>query len=390
MLHNTYLQAGGEDISFRMETELLRRKGHEVVCYEESNERVAELGQLRAAVRSIWSVETYREVRKVLQRAAFDVVHVQNFFPLISPSAYYAAAAEGVAVVQTLRNYRLQCLPGTLFRDGKVCEKCCGMSVPWAGIWHRCYRDSVAGSASVAMMIGLNKLAGTWQNKVDLYVALTDFARDRFVQGGIPGEKIVRKYNFLDPIPEPGTGEGGYVLFVGRFDPVKGIDTLLKAWETVAGRATLKIVGDGPLAHEVDAASRRLPGVERIGWQSPQAVLDLMGKARLVVVPSAYYEPFGRITAEAFAKGTPVVASRIAGMGELIDEGRTGFLFEPGNAPELAAKIQHALDGGSLSGNMRAAARQAFIEKFSADQNYPQMIEIYERAIQSRRRKLNG
>jgi glycosyltransferase involved in cell wall biosynthesis len=240
------------------------------------------------------------------------------------------------------------------------------------------------------MMIGLNKLAGTWQNKVDLYVALTDFARDRFVQGGIPGEKIVRKYNFLDPIPEPGTGEGGYVLFVGRFDPVKGIDTLLKAWETVAGRATLKIVGDGPLAHEVDAASRRLPGVERIGWQSPQAVLDLMGKARLVVVPSAYYEPFGRITAEAFAKGTPVVASRIAGMGELIDEGRTGFLFEPGNAPELAAKIQHALDGGSLSGNMRAAARQAFIEKFSADQNYPQMIEIYERAIQSRRRKLNG
>lgn len=388
MLHNHYLQPGGEDISFQMEVDLLRRNGDDVVVYEENNERVAELGQVRTAVRSIWSIETYRNLRKILRDKDFDVMHVQNFFPLISPAAYYAAADEGVAVVQSLRNYRLQCLPGTFFRNGSPCEKCAQMNVPWAGIWHRCYRDSAPASTTVALMIGLNKMIGTWHNKVDVYIALTEFARNRYVLGGLPEEKIVRKYNFLDPTPEPGTGKGGYALFVGRFDPVKGVDTLLDAWKSVAGRIPLKIVGEGPLAPQVEEICRRLPNTERLSWQSPSDVLELIGDARFVVVPSASFEPFGRIVAESFAKGTPVIGSRAGGLSELIDDGRTGLLFEPNNAEDLAAKIQYAIEDDDLLHRMRGEARREFITQFSADVNYPQLKHIYECAISTHQSRL--
>lgn len=385
MLHNRYLLPGGEDISFQMEVDLLRRKGDVVDVYEEDNKRVAELGQFRTGIRSIWSVETYRKLRKILRSGSYDVMHVQNFFPLISPAAYYAAANEGVPVVQTLRNYRLQCVSGTLFRDGSPCEKCSQMAVPWAGIRHRCYRDSVSGSAAVALMIGFNKLIGTWRDKVDVYVALTDFARDQYVLGGLPEHKIMRKYNFLDPTPEPGTGAGGYALFVGRFDPVKGIETLLEGWETVAGKCPLKIVGDGPLASQVEEACRRLPDTERLPWQSPENILQLIGDARFVIIPSASYEPFGRIVAESFAKGTPVIGSRTGGLTELISDGRNGLLFEPRNAEDLAAKVRYAIENEDLLCQMRSEARREFNAEFSADVNHPQLKYIYECAIASHR-----
>ena len=153
MLHNRYLERGGEDTSFQMEAELLRSNGCEVVTYEENNTRVQEIGRARTALGSIWSPYSYRKVRDILRSDHFDVMHVQNFFPLISPSAYYAAAHEGVAVVQSLRNFRLTCLPGTLSRNGGVCEDCVGKAVPWPGVVHGCYRGSVVGSFAVASMV---------------------------------------------------------------------------------------------------------------------------------------------------------------------------------------------------------------------------------------------
>ena len=208
MVHNRYRDSGGEDLSFRMEVDMLRSNGCHVETLVEDNERVDQLGQVRTAMRSIWSPEIYRRVRAALRKQRFDVLHVQNFFPLISPSVYYAARAENVPVVQSLRNYRLICPAGTLYRDGKICEDCVGRIVPWPGVRRACYRNSIFGSSVVGGMLAVNHGLGTWFNMVDAYIAMTETMRDKFVQGGFSREKIFVKSNFLDPDPLPGRGDG--------------------------------------------------------------------------------------------------------------------------------------------------------------------------------------
>src|SRR5207244_6745637 len=138
--------------------------------------QIEQIGNFRTACRTLWSSESFREIQARLNSRQFDILHVQNFFPLWSPAVYYAASKCGVPVVQTLRNYRLICVNATMFLDHKACDDCLGHALPWPGIIHRCYRDSHAGSAVVASMIGLHKMLSTWKNKVQIYIALTEFA----------------------------------------------------------------------------------------------------------------------------------------------------------------------------------------------------------------------
>ncbi len=225
MLHNRYLVPGGEDQSTAAEVALLT---HQVELLEHDNREIESLGKARTAARTLWSSDSYQRVHSKLCDGQFDVMHVQNFFPLWSPSVYYAAAKRGIPVVQTLRNYRLMCVNHSFFRDGQVCEDCLGRFMPWPGIVHACYKDSRMASGVVAGMIGLHKIMGTWRNRVDLYVALTEFAREKYITGGLPAERIVVNPNFVHPAPLAGTGGGGYALFVGRLSPEKGIPTLLE------------------------------------------------------------------------------------------------------------------------------------------------------------------
>ena len=237
MAHNRYQNSGGEDISVRMEVEMLRRNGCRVETFVDNNDRVSELGRLRTAMGSIWSPEAYRRVRAALRQDRFDLLHVQNFFPLISPSIYYAARAEGVPVVQSLRNYRLICPVGTLNRDGHVCESCIGRAMPWPAVLHACYRHSMLGSVAVGGMIAIHRQLGTWFHMVDAYIAMTEFMRDKFVQAGIPGRKDIRQIQLsCIPIRCPASTTATFALFVGRLSKEKGIGTLLKAWE-IAGAA---------------------------------------------------------------------------------------------------------------------------------------------------------
>ena len=384
MAHNRYLEPGGEDISFRMEVEMLRRNGCEVVTYEDDNKRVAQLGGLRTAARSIWSPETYRKVRSILRETRCDVVHVQNFFPLISPSIYYAARAEGVPVVQSLRNYRLMCPLGTLNRNGAVCEDCVGRVFPWPSVRRGCYRESGFASGVVGSMLTVNKLLGTWAHMVDAYIALTENMRDRFVRGGLPADRIFVKSNFLYPVPSPGARGGDFALYVGRLTPEKGIGTLLQAWESVGCDLPLKVAGAGPMEPLVANGDGR-SCVEFLGWQPEDEVLRLMGAARFIVIPSQWYEGQPRTVIEAFAKGAPVIASDIGAMAEMIEDGKTGVLFTPGDAGELAAKVRWALDNTGTMTEMGARGRIAFERTFTADRNFAALMEIYAQAAAMRR-----
>ncbi|BAZ11082.1 putative glycosyl transferase [Calothrix sp. NIES-4071] len=376
-IHNCYQIRGGEDESRQAEERLLREMGHEVEVYEEHNDRIASMSSLRVASRTIWSQEAYQTVKKQLNKQTHDLIHVQNFFPLISPSIYYAAKAKGVPVVQTLRNYRLLCPNGLFFRDGQVCEDCVGKFVPLPGVVHGCYRESQAASATVATMLTLHRTLRTWTKMVDIYIALTEFARQKFIEGGFPAEKIVVKPNFVHPDPGLGSGSGGYALFVGRLSVEKGLDTLLAAWEHLGGHIPLKIVGEGPLAAEVESATKRLPQVEWLGRRPMKEVYTLMGEAMFLIFPSKWYETFGRVAVEAFAKGTPVIAANIGAIAELIDSGRTGLLFPPGDSEKLAAQVEWAVSHPTELAQMRQEARAEYETKYTAKNNYQRLMEIY-------------
>jgi glycosyltransferase involved in cell wall biosynthesis len=379
--HNYYQQPGGEDQVFADEKELLESRGHKVVPFTRHNDAIRDMASWRLARRTLWNSGSYREIRELIRRERPDVMHFHNTFPLISPSAYYAARAERVPVVQTLHNYRLLCPGATFLREGRVCEDCLGKRVAWPGVRHRCYRDSRAASLAVTSMLGLHRLMGTWSRKVDLYIALTEFAREKFIQGGIAPEKIVVKPNFVHPHPAPGTGRGGYAVFVGRLSPEKGVDTLLAAWEHLGDELPLKIIGDGPLAARVDAATRQNPGIRWLGRQPFEKTVSMVGEAVLLVMPSVWYETFGRTIVEAFARATPVVASRMGAMAELVDHGRTGVLFDPGDSGDLTSKVRELTAQPDLLASMRQAARREFEAKYTAARNYETLMAIYNQVV---------
>ncbi|MBD1918196.1 MULTISPECIES: glycosyltransferase [Cyanophyceae] len=377
-VHNTYQIRGGEDESRESEERLLRDHGHEVDVYEASNDRIGDLNPAQLALRTIWSQPAYRDISDRLAQKPYDIVHIQNFFPLISPSAHYAAKAAGVPVVQTLRNYRLLCPNGLFFRNGQVCEDCMGKPIPYPGALHGCYRESKAASAVVTAMIATHRALNTWSRAVDVFITLTEFSRQKFIQGGFAPEQLVVKPNFVAPDPGVGTGTGNYALYVGRLSVEKGLDTLLDAWEQLDTPIPLKIVGDGPLKEMVEKAAYKQPQIEWLGRQLLPEVHRLMGEAKCLVFPSKWYETFGRVAVEAFAKGTPVVAAKIGAIEELVGGSNTGILFEPGNASDLANQLSRFWFASAAEHSaMRRAVRAEFEQKYTATANYKALIDIY-------------
>ena len=385
MVNNRYLREGGEEMSTEQDVQLLRDRGHRVDRLEEDNRRVAELGRLRSGLRTIWSREAFSKIRRRLREERFDVVHVQNFFPLLSPAVLVAADRAGVAVVQSLHNYRLFCVNGLCHREGRPCTECLGRNLPLPAITHACYRDSRPGSAAVAAMQVTHRVLDTW-SRVDAFVTPSRFSRDLLVEGGIGPERISVRPNFLTPDPGPGPG-GDHFLYVGRLSPEKGVQTLLEAWtsaDPTPGR--LEIVGDGPLAELVRERCLGHPDLEWIGARPHPDAVSRMGFARALIVPSESYETFGRIVIEAFARGTPVLASRRGAVQELVTPGETGDLFDAGDAEDLR---RAALDVAQLDlSRMRRRARQEYLDRYGPEQAYRDLMAVYRDARARRSARL--
>jgi glycosyltransferase involved in cell wall biosynthesis len=380
-LHNKYKIRGGEDESSESKDRMLRSRGHVVVRHERDNAVIRAGDLIQIAGSAIYSYQSYSRVRELIRALRPDIVDIHNFFPLISPSAYYACQAERVPVIQNLHNYRLLCPGATFFRDGGPCEDCLGKPFPYPGIQHRCYHSSAAGSAAVASMVGVHRLLETWQKQVTLYVALSEFCRKKFIEAGLPADRICVKPNFVDPDPKVGDASGNFALFVGRLVPEKGLQTLFRAWKLVKSAIPLKIVGEGPMAGYVAEQCRAFSKVEWLERKPIREVYDLMGQATFLVFPSEWYETFGRVAIEAFAKGTPVLISDIGAIAELVEEGRTGWRFRPGDAEDLAARVDQIMSSPHLLPAMGLEARREFEAKYTADGNYRLLMNIYDRAI---------
>jgi glycosyltransferase involved in cell wall biosynthesis len=388
LVHNTYQDRGGEDVVFVQERQLLESGGHQVVEYQRHNSEIKQYSKLRKISllgRTVWAADSNRELGVLLRQTKPDVVHIHNTFPLISPSIYWACRNEQVPVVQTLHNYRLFCPGANFFRAGKTCEDCIGGNF-WNGVRHGCYRNSRAETAPVALMLYVHHARKTWHRMVDRYIVLTGFARDRFVQAGLPPEKIVIKPNCVDPDPGMKVEEGSYALCVGRVSDEKGVSTLIKAWRQLPRTCTLRVVGDGPARAKLqsEAAANGFSNITFLGQQPRQRVIEAMKGARFVVFPSELYENLPLTIIEAFACGTPVLASRLGAMSEIVEEGRTGRFFSAGNADELARVAAQAWEQPEQLQAMGKQARREYEDKYTAAANLQQLTEIYRGVIARR------
>jgi len=380
LCHNYYQQRGGEDQSFEDEADLLEAYGHEVIRHTVHNDALSGTSRWKMGLNTFWNPATKRDTLDLLKGTRPDVVHCTNLFPQFSPSIYYAAEEAAVPVVQALRNYRLMCPAYNFLRAGKVCELCATRSFAWPAVAHACYRGSRTASAVVAGSFTLHRLLGTWKDKVAVYFTLTEFARQKFVAGGLPAECICVKENFVAPDTGAADGGGGYAVFVGRLTQEKGVAAMLQGWQTVKRPLALKIIGDGPLADRVRQAAQADPRITWLGPQPLEEVFRVVGDAEFLICPSIWYETFGRVIAEAFSKGTPVIASDLGAMAELVQPGVNGLLFEPGNAEAIGAAAEAMMADVQRLRRMREAARAAYDAKFTAEQNYHRLINIYRRA----------
>lgn len=386
LVHNTYQQPGGEDAVFEQERNMLEQGGHQVVTYCRSNWDVdgyTGIRRLSLAKQTVWASDSRRECSRLLEREKPDVVHVHNTFVMISPSIYSACYEAKVPVVQTLHNYRLLCPAATFFREGKVCEECLDGSL-WPGIEHACYHHSRSATAVVALMLASHRMRNTWSREIACYVALSQFARSKFVEGGLPGEKIFVKPNFIHPDPGARSDDGDYALFVGRLSPEKRVGTVIQAWKRLKSPIPLTIIGGGPEREplEAEARSSGLSHVNFLGQMPRDKTLAAINRARFVVISSEWYETFCMAIAEAFACSTPVICSRMGAMQELVSDGRNGLHFTPGDSDDLARKVEWAWSHPDEIRAMGVAARKEYEAKYTAATNYPILMDIYQRAMQ--------
>ncbi len=385
LVHNYYQHPGGEDVVFEQERQLLERNGHKVVTYCRSNwevESYSGVNRLALVQRSIWSGETSRDFGDLLRRENPDLVHIHNTWVMISPSIYEACREADVPVVQTFHNYRLSCPAGTFFRNGRKCEECVDHGL-WRSVLHACYRNSRPATAAVALMLAVHRLRRTWTKSIDSYIALSQFSRNVFLKAGLPAERVFVKPNFVHPDPGTCADRGEYALFVGRLSPEKRVSTVLSAWTHLGNRIPLFIIGGGPEGAQLqkEAALRGLTNIRFQGYLPRNQVLAFMGRARFLIFSSEWYENFPVTIAESFACGVPVICSRMGAMQEIVDDGRTGFHFTPGAAEELAEKVEWAWNHAKRMRAMGMEARREYESKYTAEKNYPLLMEIYRQTV---------
>ena len=389
IVHNYYrsLAPSGEDYVFRNEIDLLKKNSIHVITYERNNDDLFAFNKkLTAPFNLIWSQKSYWEIKQLIKKEKPDIAHFHNIFYLISPSAYYACQDSGVRVIQTLHNYRFFCINGLLFRDGKVCQKCIGKS-SFNGCFYGCYRNSRLFSLPLAIFEEFHIVRKTWQNKINLFLSLSYANKHFYIDSGFPEKNIYVKPNFLPNPPAPEYKSSSYIVFVGRLAREKGINVLLDAFKILNKGKTnihLKILGSGPDQNFLEEKIKKgfIKNVDFIGRKVHSDVLENIKNSMALVMPSIWNETFGLSAIEAYACGKPVIASKIGSLSEIVRDGKTGLLFEPGDPIELASKIQWVVENPDACVEMGRNARKEFEEKYTEERNYKMLMNIYEKVLE--------
>jgi glycosyltransferase involved in cell wall biosynthesis len=373
--HNRYLYRGGEDTVVDAEVNLLRQRGHQVWVYSRDNTEIQYLTPFEAAKTTLWSRQTVQELQKIHQQFSPDVIHTHNTFPLISPSLYGIAQGLRIPVVQTLHNFRLVCPQAMLLLEGKHCEACVG-KLPWRAVVHRCYRQSLSQTMLASAMLVLQRLRGIWHQQISRFIVLNQLCREIFERGGLPIDKLRIKPNFVESRQEPQWQHRRGGLFIGRLSAEKGIEVLINALNKLPDHV-IDVFGKGPLQALVEAS----PHLRYGGFQSREVLHQKLNEAAYLVMPSTGVESFGLVAIEAFACGTPVIATRHGGLRELIHHGQNGLLVPPNDANALASAIAYAESHPRHMRRMGMAARKTYLTSYTPERNYEQLIQIYHEAL---------
>jgi glycosyltransferase involved in cell wall biosynthesis len=375
VLHNRYRQAGGEDQVFKAETVLLKSKGIEVETLEFNND-----GGI-SPLKLIHNPDSIKRFRQVVNAFKPEILHVHNLFLKASPAILRESKKMNLPVVMTLHNYRLICANALLMRNGKVCEKCVSQKFPISGIIHNCYRNSKVASIGMATTTNFHRLNGTWKNCVQKYIALTQFGKDKILSStlGLQSNQIIIKPNFLvDPSSGKSKRENKF-LFVGRLSEEKGIRTLLDAHKSE--KFELEIIGDGPLKELVEKASRARDSLTYKGNCDRTIVLKRMESVQGLIVPSIWYEGCPMTVIESFACKTPVIASNIGALSNLVSHDKNGKLFKAGDSEALLEQILNFPKNESWN-KVSENARNSYLTKYSPEVNFQELMQIYEQVIQ--------
>jgi glycosyltransferase involved in cell wall biosynthesis len=383
IIHNHYQQPGGEQVAVEAQVALLRERGHPVVLYVKDNVVIEHYrpGQRVAFFpRTLFSQVTCREIRSLVVRERPSVAHVHNVFPLISPAVYRALKDAEVPIVQTVHNFRFLCPNGLFYTHGQICERC-EYGNTFHAVRRKCYRNSCVLSALYALTIGLHRRWGTF-GLIDRFIALTEFTAQKLVESGlVRRDEISVLGNFLpDPPPVPGSFEARepYIIYLGRLSPEKGGETLLEAMAGLPNLG-LKVIGDGPQAETLQAMAhrRRLHQVEFLGRVVGEVKWQLLRQALAMVVPSACYENFPFTILESLASGTLVVASNLGSLPYVVDDGKSGLLFRPGDSQDLRQKLAWLATHPHEALAMGRYGRQVVETRYSAEAHYRQLMGIY-------------
>jgi glycosyltransferase involved in cell wall biosynthesis len=397
VIHNRYQQRAGEDAAVDAEIANLAAHGHQVTRFIVDNESIrvdGAVAKARLAVGTVWSPRAARQLGEAARENRPAVVHVHNTLPLLSPAIYRTLDAMGVAIVQSLHNYRPVCPSANLFRDGRDCTDCVGRRFAWPSIVHKCYRGSRGQSAIVAASLFAGRVTRAWEGTVDRFIAPSQAVADTLAGPAIPRDRIVVKPNFVgtDPGPVAPGNRAGMFLFAGRLAPEKGVATIPAAWALLAGKeaAVCRIAGSGPLTDRIALAAAADPRLVPLGSLDRQALGYEFRQARALIFPSIWREPFGLTIVEAFAHGTPVIAARFGAPAEIVEDGVTGLFFRPGDAAGLAERVSWASAHAGEMAEMGRRARIAYERRYSAEVNYLELVDVYRQAMAHRRARGAG
>ena len=378
IIHNKYQSnnIGGEDIVYKNELNALREKlGCEnVFCYEVSNDNINKFKLLF----EIWfSKKYYKEVAKIIKENDIDIVHVHNFFPLITPAVFKAAKDSKAKVVHTLHNYRLWCISGILYRNGfGICEICAHKKNSLSGILNKCYRKSLLQSFVAQLAFWFYKLTGAFNN-IDYFFVLTNFQKNKVKSLGIDEYKIILKPNSLQMSFDMKTQKYNYV-YVGRLEESKGILNLLEIWDQLDEKYVLTIVGGGDIEMQLRQKYKK-PNIIFKGKCSREETMAIVSHSKYLLQPSLWYETFGLTIIEAMGAGVPVIGYDIGTRGDFIKDGINGFLSGPN---ELKNVIERSYDYGDY--DMLSKAAKESVKQYKNEYIIEKQIEIYKNILDNK------
>ena len=360
-IHNEYKHFGGEDVVVESEKKLLLENNHKVTqLIRKNNNEIKNIwDQLTVSKNLTHSKKSLSIVDEKIKFNKPDIVHIHNFFPLWTPSILDSCEMNKIPVVMTLHNYRLVCAKATLYRDGKVCELCPQKGLQHA-LYYRCYQNSFFKTVPVTNLLYTFKKTKIW-NKLDKLIVLTEFAKNKFIEFGIPEKKLAVKANFinensktkiLNPVKEE------FVLYIGRLSTEKGLETLIKAWDGINFK--LKIFGDGPLKNKIKKLTASNNKIELHNFIPNEQVSKVMSQAKFLILPSEWYEGFSITLLEAFVNKLPVLSSNIGSMQEIIKNNVNGMLFKSGDVQDLTEKISKMIISPNLLNSIKEKAYEIY------------------------------